>query len=82
MEITEKQHFAMHHTERPKYAHWQKVAFKECENNGIPYYRYGIVKKISNVDDSVYYDIYVPERNKLFTGIPESEMFNPCKNLT
>jgi hypothetical protein len=78
MEITEKQHGAMHHTERPKYAHHQRVAFKECETNGIAYCVYGIVKKINKVDDSVYYDIYVPEGDKLFTGIPESEMHNPC----
>jgi hypothetical protein len=79
MEITEKQHFAMHHTERPKHSHHQRVAFKKCEINGIPYCLYGIVKKIYKVDDSVYYDIYVPEGNKLFTNVPELEMFNPCK---
>lgn len=82
MEITEKQHWAMPHTERPTYSHHQRVAFKECEINGIAYCVYGIVKKIDKVYDSVYYDIYVPEGNKLFTGIPESDVFNPCKYLT
>lgn len=82
MEISEKQYWAMHHTERPKYAPQQTVAFKQGEINGIPYCVYGIVKKIDKIDDSVYYDIYVPEGNKLFTDIPESDMFNPCKYLT
>ena len=71
----------MHHSERPMYAPKQRIAFKKCETNGIPYYLYGIVKKIDKVDDSVYYDIYVHEGSKLFTGIPESEMHNPCKLL-
>lgn len=79
MEITEKQYWAMHHDERPKYAPQQTVAFKKCEINGIPYCVYGIVKKINKVDDSVYYDIYVPERNKIFSNISEYDIYNPFK---